>query len=153
MGTADDVGMEIKMIKEEYQKEISQIHAPKQLLEETRRAMKEEEKRLAQQRKGKKVFLFKRVLPAVAAAVLVLSASAAVIYFKGDETSMEQEIPVQLGGKQAPEIGKIGKSTEAESAIRKMSERPETFRETAGALMEEEFKEALERKIEELNEG
>lgn len=42
-------------MKEQYQKEISQIHVPKELLEKTKQAMKEEEQALSREKKaGKK---------------------------------------------------------------------------------------------------
>ncbi len=126
------------MIKEQYQKEISQIHAPKQLLEKTKEAMKEEEKRLLQQRKAKASFPFGRVLPAVAAAVLLLVFSAAVIYFKADKTSLEQEIPLQLSGKQEPEIGKIENGNNAGLTVREVSKMPEEFLSISGTLVGED---------------
>lgn len=127
------------MIKEQYQKEISQIHAPKQLLEKTKEAMKEEEKRLLQQRKVKASFPFGKVLPAVAAAaVLLLSFSVAVIYFKDDQASLEQEIPLQLGGKQEPEIGKIENGNNAGLTIREVSKMPEEFLGISGTLVGED---------------
>ena len=176
------------MIKEQYQKEISQIHAPEQLLEKTKEAMKEEESRLSQQRKSKSLFPLGKVLPAVAAAALLLAFSASFIYLKDDKTSVEQEIPLQLSGKQEPEIGKIENGNNAGLTIRKVSGMPEEFLDVSGILIgedtvlvvkdaktgafkayyekeqmcceilseitdEEEFMEALERKMKELHEG
>ena len=46
-------------MKEQYQKEVSQIHVPKELLEKTKQAMKEEEQTLSRKKMTGKVIPFK----------------------------------------------------------------------------------------------
>lgn len=123
------------MIEEQYRKEISQIHAPKQLLEKTKQAMKEEEKRLEQQRNAKRLFSFGRVLSAAAAAVLLLSVAAVFIYSRGDKTPAQQEIPLQLSGKQEPEIGKIEKGNDTGLTVGEVSEMPEECKDIKGMMI------------------
>ena len=48
-------------MKEQYQKEVLQIHVPKELLEKTKQAMKEEEERISGKKKAGKVIPFGKI--------------------------------------------------------------------------------------------
>lgn len=58
-------------MKEQYQKELSQVHVPAELLEKTKKAMKEEEEKLSLEKSGK-IIPFKRISVAAAAVLLVI---------------------------------------------------------------------------------
>ena len=106
-------------MKEQYQKEISQIHVPAELLEKTKIAMKAEEKRLAAEPKQeevsakKKVVYFVRVSMAAAAAVLLLLVvPAASNLLKSEETV--QDTKLHLSGQKEVELHQIQPGTEEE---------------------------------------
>ncbi len=63
-------------MKEQYQKEISQIHVPKEILEKTKQAMKEEEEKSHSKKSGK-IVSFSRISVAAAAVLLLIMIPAA----------------------------------------------------------------------------
>ena len=107
-------------MKEQYQKEISQIHVPAQLLEKTKLAMQEEEKRLAAEtkqtdetvngemrlsKKGKMV-PFRR-LSVVAAAILLLLVVPATSGILKQSAKEEQQKQLYLAQKEEIELQTI----------------------------------------------
>ena len=99
-------------MKEQYQKEISQIHVPKELLEKTKQAMKEEEQTLSREKKTGKVILFKRISMVAAAAILLLvMIPTGISFFRGmdqSENGGQMQMQLQLENHAEPEIVKIG---------------------------------------------
>lgn len=63
-------------MKEQYQKEISQIHVPKEILEKTKQAMKEEEEKEHPEKTGR-ILTFPRISVAAAAVLLLIMIPAA----------------------------------------------------------------------------
>ena len=96
-------------MKEQYQKEVSQIHVPKELLEKTKQAMKKEEEILAGQEKSKKVIPFGRISIVAAAAVLIfVCVPVASGLFKSKENQASfQNTQMYLGGQEEVEIKQI----------------------------------------------
>lgn len=91
-------------MKEQYQQEVSQIHVPSELLDRTRRAMKQEEERLkVQQSRGKVVYLMKTV---GAAAVVLVAVTAVALGFE-DHHREQTGIGMQLSGKEEVQIQSI----------------------------------------------
>lgn len=124
-------------MKEQYQKEVSQIHVPKELLEKTKQAMKEEEERLEKQNETKRI-PFSRISLAAAAAVLLLIVIPVVsFYVKTDENNSEQKMPIQLSGQKSPGIGQIEKGEDAELKIEEVSERSAEFENAKETLIGE----------------
>lgn len=97
-------------MKEQYQREVSQIHVPSELLLKTKQAMKEEEEHLNGKNRVAKVIPF-RVISIAAAAVfaLVIAVPLASGFFRtGGEEEMKSP-GVQLAGTVQPELGAISK--------------------------------------------
>ena len=96
-------------MKEQYQKEVSQIHVPKELLEKTKQAMKKEEEILAGQEKSKKVIPCGRISIVAAAAVLLfVCVPVASGLFKSKENQASfQNTQMYLGGQEEVEIKQI----------------------------------------------
>lgn len=91
-------------MKEQYQKEISQIHVPGELLDRTRRAMVQEEERLkVQQSHDKVIYMMKAV---GAAAVVLVSVTAVVLGF-GSHNDEQTGIGMQLSGKEDVQLQSI----------------------------------------------
>lgn len=90
-------------MKEQYQKEISQIHVPTEILEKTKQAMKEE--RISSE-KSAKILTFPRISVAAAAVLLLIMIPAAT---RGlDESAMDagaaSEESVQMHLSEQPEV-------------------------------------------------
>lgn len=95
-------------MKEQYQKEISQIHVPAQLLAKTKLAMQEEEKRLAEETKQTgKIVPFKRISMVAAAAVLLLLVLPAASGLLGQSAIEEQQTQLHLAQKEEIELQTI----------------------------------------------
>lgn len=98
-------------MKEQYQKELSQIHVPVELLEKTKQAMKEEQEKIESEEKKKaKVLSFPKVSVAAAAAgvlLLVVPAASGMLNDSGEPDSKNMQM--HLGGQAKPEIQEIGK--------------------------------------------
>lgn len=117
-------------MKEQYQKEISQIHVPAELLAKTKQAMKEEEERKTSEEKNNKVVSFKKVSMAAAAAVLLLLVVPAASGLLKDEGSQKsQEMQLHLAGQNDIELQKIeaeeGESSEEKGLIEKIVDKLE----------------------------
>lgn len=108
-------------MKEQYQKEISQIHVPAKLLEKTKLAMQEEEKRLAAEtkqtdnsingekslsKKGKLV-PFRRMSVVAAAAILLLLVVPATSGILKQSAKEEQQKQLYLAQKEEIELQTI----------------------------------------------
>lgn len=91
-------------MKEQYQKEMSQIHVPGELLDRTRRGMVREEERLkVQQSHDKVIYLTKAV---GAAAVVFVSVTAVVLGF-GRHNDEQTGMGMQLSGKEEVQLQSI----------------------------------------------
>ena len=97
-------------MKEQYQKEISQIHVPTELLEKTKQAMKEEEEKIHSEKSGK-ILTFPRIFVAAAAVLLLVMIPAAT---RGlDESAMdagtasEESVQMHLSGQEDVELQAI----------------------------------------------
>lgn len=97
-------------MKEQYQKEISQIHVPTEILEKTKQAMKEEEEKIHSEKSGK-ILAFPRVSVAAAAVLLLIMIPAAT---RGlDESAMdagtasEESVQMHLSGQEDVELQAI----------------------------------------------
>ena len=132
-------------MKEQYQREIAQIHVPTELLKKTKQAMQAEESRLRQSNVQSKVCSFRTLTLAVAAVLLVLLVyPTATSFFKG-ENKEEMQTPqmqgaqtqemqkaqvqapqIQLAGQTQPEIAPIAKG-EAVLTEETAAEMPEAF--------------------------
>lgn len=116
-------------MKEQYQKEVSQIHVPKELLEKTKQAMKEEELILAEQENAKKVIPFGRISMAAAAVVLLVCVPVASDLLKNKEEQIpSQNIQMHLGEQEEMEIKQIEpekESTEDKNLIEKIVDKIE----------------------------
>ena len=86
-------------MKEQYQKEISQIHVPVELLEKTKLAMQEE--------KSGKVISFKRISMIAAAAVVLLVVTPMAFDSLSDNGKDVEKTQIYLGGTQDREMQAI----------------------------------------------
>lgn len=102
-------------MKEQYQKEVSQIHVPSELLLRTKQAMKEEEERLGEEKRAAKVIPFRMM--SIAAAVLAIAIVIPLATgFLGKEGKEEMKTPgVQLAGTVKPQLGAISKGDKEQS--------------------------------------
>lgn len=138
------------MMKEQYQKEVSQIHVPEELLEKTKKAMKEEEESLLQKRTAKIPVPFFRISLAAAAAVLLLIIVPVAVHFQtGDEqTGEEMQMQMHLSELQDPVMIKI------EKGDGETEEKPAAFADAGGITIEENIvfiiKDTLVKVLEEL---
>ena len=120
-------------MKEQYQKEVSQIHVPKELLEKTKQAMKEEEQTLSRKKMTGKVIPFKKISMVVAAAILLLVMIPTGISFsRGMDQSenggqMQMQLQLQLENHAEPEIVKIGQGGEKALSVKEVDRMPEEF--------------------------
>ena len=118
-------------MKEQYQKEVSQIHVPKELLEKTKQAMKEEEQTLSRKKMTGKVIPFKKISMVVAAAILLLVMIPAGISFsRGMDQSKnggQMQMQLQLENHAEPEIVKIGQGGEKALSVKEVDRMPEEF--------------------------
>ncbi len=95
-------------MKEQYQKEISQIHVPAELLAKTKLAMQEEKKRLsAETKQTGKVIPFRRISVAAAAAILLLLVVPAASGMLKQGTIEEQQVQLHLAQKEEIELQTI----------------------------------------------
>ncbi len=86
-------------MKEQYQKEISQIHVPVELLEKTKLAMQEE--------KSGKVISFKRISIIAAAAVVLLVVAPMTSYILYDNGKDMDKTQMYLGEQEDKELHAI----------------------------------------------
>ena len=118
-------------MKEQYQKEISQIHVPKELLEKTKQAMKEEEQTLSREKKTGKVIPFKKISMVAAAAILLLvMIPTGISFFRGmdqRENGGQMQMQLQLENHAEPEIVKIGQGGEKALTVKEVNRKPEGF--------------------------
>lgn len=118
-------------MKEQYQKEISQIHVPKELLEKTKQAMKEEEQALSREKKAGKRIPFGRISMVAAAALLLLvMIPSGISFLSGRDQSKnngQTQLQLQMENHADPEIGKIGKKEEKALSVKEVERMPEEF--------------------------
>lgn len=118
-------------MKEQYQKEVSQIHVPKELLEKTKQAMKEEEQTLSRKKMTGKVIPFKKISMVVAAAILLLVMIPTGISFSRgmdqSENGGQMQMQLQLENHAEPEIVKIGQGGEKALSVKEVDRMPEEF--------------------------
>ena len=118
-------------MKEQYQKEFSQIHVPKELLEKTKQAMKEEEQTLSRKKMTGKVIPFKKISMVVAAAILLLVMIPTGISFSRgmdqSENGGQMQMQLQLENHAEPEIVKIGQGGEKALSVKEVDRMPEEF--------------------------
>ncbi len=118
-------------MKEQYQKEVSQIHVPKELLEKTKQAMKEEEQTLSRKKMTGKVIPFKKISMVVAAAILLLvMIPTGISFFRGmdqSENGGQMQMQLQLENHAEPEIVKIGQGGEKALSVKEVDRMPEEF--------------------------
>ena len=97
-------------MKEQYQREISQIHVPTELLLKTKQAMKEEEARINGQGHKEKVIPFRMISMAAAAVLMVIIAVPMVLGLLRTGSKEELAKPqMQFAGTMQPELGAIPK--------------------------------------------
>lgn len=124
---------------EKYKKEMSEIHAPADLVMRTREAMKKEEERLQAEKKkeNKRLWVKWTAVPlAAAAAVLVLITIPSVLNGKGTQSQM----PVQMGQEQESDLIKIESGLTAGSIsdlITETEEKPKMELTEVSAIPEE----------------
>lgn len=118
-------------MKEQYQKEVSQIHVPKELLEKTKQAMKEEEQTLSRKKMTGKVIPFKKISMVAAAAILLLvMIPTGISFFRGmdqNENGGQMQMQLQLENHAEPEIVKIGQGGEKALSVKEVDRMPEEF--------------------------
>ena len=126
---------------EQYHKEVSQIHASSELIQRTKAAMKQEEKRLkeneelqwkenSRQRRNSRFQIKKVVLPLSVAAALVLLVGVTGVSLKVDsQTDTEIQMPVQLGQKEEDQLVEIGSSQKMQ--LIEAAEMPAEFADAA----------------------
>lgn len=135
-------------MKEHYQKEISQIHVPAELLEKTKQAMKEAEAKLEEEKntansfaeektaeknlsdsKQGKIVPFARIsMVAVAAVLLLVAAPAATNLLKNNNSEVEQDMQLHLSGPNEIELQQIKpeeESTEDKNWLEKLVDKIE----------------------------
>jgi len=136
------------MMKEQYQKEISQIHVPEELLEKTKKAMKEEEESLLQKKTAKIPVPFGRISLAAAAAVLLLIIVPAAVHFQTGDEQTGEEMQMHLSNQQDPVMKKI------EKGDGEREEKPAEFEDAGGITIGENIvfiiKDTLVKVLEEL---
>lgn len=137
------------MMKEQYQKEVSQIHVPEELLEKTRKAMKEEEESLLQKRVAKIPVPFFRIsLAAAAVAVLLLIIVPVAVHFQTGDEQIGEEMQMHLSDLQDPVMIKI------EKGDGETEEKPAAFADAGGITIEKNIvfimKDTLVKVLEEL---
>ena len=121
-------------MKEQYQRAVSQIHVPNELLLKTKRAMKEEEERLDGQNRKGKIIPF-RLISLVAAAVLAVVISIPIVsglIRTGEEAEMTKP-GIQLAEPVQPQLGSIAKGDsvqDSELTLTKVSGIPQEWTET-----------------------
>ncbi len=97
-------------MKEQYKKEISQIHVPTEILEKTKLAMKGEEEKIHSEKSGK-ILSFPKVSVAVAAVLLLImipAASGSMNNTNMDKgAASEESVQMHLSGQEEVEIQAI----------------------------------------------
>ncbi len=103
-------------MKEQYQKELSQVHVPAELLAKTKLAMKEAEKKEAEKKaegeeavklEKRKIFTFPKVSMVAVAAVLLLIVLPVSSEFVKGSSQTEQEMQLHLSGPNEIEMQQI----------------------------------------------
>lgn len=92
-------------MKEQYQKEISQIHVPNELLIKTKEAMQEEKERLKRSESRRKGLAFPVLLSAAAAAVFLIIAYPAGLM--ENSSGQSSQIPVHMGEQEEMSVIRI----------------------------------------------
>lgn len=90
-------------MKEQYQKEISQIHVPAELLERTKQAMKEEQEKKSFNKKGK-IISINKVSIAAAAAVLLLVVLPVASGTWNNDTQENEQMQMHLADQNETEL-------------------------------------------------
>lgn len=108
-------------MKDRYQEEMSHIHVSKELLEKTKKAMKEEEEK---EKKKRKLLSFRTISIAAAAVCLCILVPVA---FGGLGRNASGRPPVRLSSQEQGQLNKIGKKESNTIEIKKVSEMPEDF--------------------------
>lgn len=93
-------------MKEQYQREISRIHVPVELIEKTKLAMREEQAKMELPKAGK-VISYKRLSIVAAAAVLLLVATPMVSELFVDNGQENTDMQMYLGEQEEKELEKI----------------------------------------------
>lgn len=93
-------------MKEQYQREISRIHVPVELLEKTKLAMREEQAKTELSQNGK-VFFLKKLSVVAAAAVILLVATPMVSEFVANNGQESTDMQMYLGEQEERELEKI----------------------------------------------
>ena len=118
-------------MKEQYQKEFSQIHVPKELLEKTKQAMKEEEETFSRKKMAGKVIPIKKIsLVAAVAFLLLVMIPAGISFSRGmdqSENGGQMQMQLQLENHAEPEIVKIGQGGEKALSVKEVDRMPEEF--------------------------
>jgi len=109
-------------MKEQYQRALSQIHVPNELLLRTKQAMKEEEQRLGAHAGRTKVFSFCVVSVAAAVLAIVLVIPFASAFLKEGNSEVLKEPGMHLAGAMHPEMKIIAKGDKAENRMLTITE-------------------------------
>ncbi len=105
-------------MKDQYQEEISRIHVTKELLEETKKAMKEEE---AKEQKRKKLLSYRNLSIAAAAVFCLCILVPMMARNPGSSTQ------IQLSRQEQYAAGKIVKNDKTKLDIKEVEKRPQEF--------------------------
>ena len=97
---------------EQYKKEMSEVHAPADLIERTREAMKKEEEKLQKKGKGRNITARIIVPLSVAAAAFILIAVPSALKGAGTQT----QTPALLGQENTSDVQKIESGMTADAA-------------------------------------
>lgn len=125
-------------MKEQYRKEVSQIHVPNDLLMRTKQAMKEEEVRLQKEKQKAKLVPFRVAAVAAAVIVLFLAYPAVTSLLKTGESQSLQGPEVMLSEKnhQLLTIDKGEILTGGNLQAEAVKEMPEEFEEAEEVMLE-----------------
>ncbi len=120
-------------MKKQYQKELSQVHVPAELLAKTKQAMKEAEKKAegeeAVKLEKRKIFTFPKVSMVAVAAVLLLIVLPVSSEFLKESSQTEQEIQLHLSGPNEIEMQQItqGEDGDDKNWFEKLVDKIEEF--------------------------
>ncbi len=120
-------------MKKQYQKELSQVHVPAELLAKTKQAMKEAEKKAEGEEAVKtekgKIFTFPKVSMVAVAAVLLLIVLPVSSEFLKESSQTEQEIQLHLSGPNEIEMQQItqGEDGDDKNWFEKLVDKIEEF--------------------------
>ena len=99
-------------MKEQYQKEISQIHVPTELMEKTKKAMKEEEEKVQGKKSGKILSFPQASVVAAAVLLLIMIPTATKNFDKGNKDAgagSQESVQMHLGEQSKVELEAIPK--------------------------------------------